>query len=38
MLGSSPDLDVAFKNPNDRDAARTFMDMLAAGETSGEQG
>jgi hypothetical protein len=38
MLGSAPDLDVAFKDPNDRDAARTFMDMLAAGETSGEQG
>jgi hypothetical protein len=38
MLGSAPDLDVAFKDPNGRDAARTFMDMLAAGETSAEQG
>ncbi len=28
MLGASPDLDVAFANPADRDAARTFMDML----------
>lgn len=28
MLGSAPDLDVAFKDPNDRDAARTFMDLL----------
>lgn len=28
MLGSAPDLDVAFKDPADRDAARTFMDML----------
>jgi len=25
MLGSAPDLDVAFKDPADRDAARTFM-------------
>jgi hypothetical protein len=37
MLGSAPDLDVAFKDPNDQDAARTFMDMLAAGEASEEQ-
>ena len=28
MLGSAPDLDVAFKDPQDRDAARTFMDLL----------
>ena len=28
MLGSAPDLDVAFKDPLDRDAARTFMDLL----------
>jgi hypothetical protein len=28
MLGSAPDLDVAFKDPSDRDAARTFMDLL----------
>jgi hypothetical protein len=28
MLGSAPDLDVAFKEERDRDAARTFMDLL----------
>jgi hypothetical protein len=28
MLGSAPDLDVAFKNEADRDAARNFMDLL----------
>jgi len=28
MLGSAPDLDIAFKNPAERDAARNFMDML----------
>ena len=28
MLGSAPDLDVAFKDPGDREAARTFMDLL----------
>jgi hypothetical protein len=28
MLGSAPDLDVAFKDERDRDAARTFMDLL----------
>ena len=27
MLGSAPDLDVAFKDERDRDAARTFMDL-----------
>jgi hypothetical protein len=27
MLGSAPDLDVAFPNPADRDAARNFMDI-----------
>ena len=32
MLGIAPDLDVAFAEPEDRDAARNFMDMLAAGE------
>jgi hypothetical protein len=26
-LGVAPDLDVAFKNPEDRDLARDFMDM-----------
>jgi hypothetical protein len=29
MLGEAPDLDVAFKDPADRDAARNFMDMMA---------
>ena len=28
MLGSAPDLDVAFKDERDREAARTFMDLL----------
>ena len=27
MLGSAPDLDVAFADAGDRDAARTFMEM-----------
>jgi hypothetical protein len=30
MLGAAPDLDVAFKDEADRDAARNFMDLLAA--------
>lgn len=30
MLGQAPDLDVAFKDQADRDAARNLMDMLAA--------
>ncbi len=34
MLGGAPDLDVAFPDPADRDAARTFMEL---GEQS-EQG
>jgi len=29
ILGNAPDLDVAFKDPADQDAARDFMDMLA---------
>ncbi len=28
MLGGAPDLDVAFKDETDRDAARDFMDMV----------
>jgi hypothetical protein len=28
MLGAAPDLDVAFKDPADRDAARTFMELV----------
>ena len=37
MLRSAPDLDVAFKDHGDREAARTFMDLLDqanAGESS----
>lgn len=30
LLGRAPDLDVAFKEEADRDAARNFMDLLAA--------
>ena len=30
LLGSAPDLDVAFNDRGDRDAARNFMDQLAA--------
>lgn len=29
ILGNAPDLDVAFKDPADQDAARDFMHMLA---------
>jgi hypothetical protein len=32
MLGAAPDLDIAFEHAADRDAARTFMDMLAQAE------
>jgi hypothetical protein len=34
MLGAAPDLDVAFKDEADREAARNFMDLVdRAGET-----
>ena len=33
MLGSAPDLDAAFEDKEDRDAARNFMDLLAASDT-----
>ncbi|HEY0113021.1 MAG TPA: hypothetical protein VGB59_07685 [Allosphingosinicella sp.] len=36
MLGAAPDLDVAFADERDRDAARTFMDM--ADQASGDEG
>ena len=36
MFGSAPDLDVAFENEEDREAARNFMDLLAASEGEGE--
>ena len=32
VLGQAPDLDVAFKDEADREAARNFMDLLAANE------
>ena len=35
MLGAAPDLDVAFEDEADREAARNFMD-LAAGAQGGE--
>lgn len=30
MLGHAPDLDIAFEEEEDREAARNFMDLLAA--------
>ena len=30
LLGSAPDLDVCFKDPGEREAARNFMDLMAA--------
>jgi hypothetical protein len=32
MLGAAPDLDIAFKDPADRDAARAFMEMAGQGD------
>ena len=32
MLGAAPELDVAFKSEADREAARNFMDLLAASD------
>jgi hypothetical protein len=32
VLGQAPDLDVAFKDEADREAARNFMDLLTANE------
>jgi hypothetical protein len=32
MLGQAPDLDVAFKDPADQEAARNLMDLLAASD------
>jgi hypothetical protein len=34
MLGQAPDLDVAFKEEADREAARNLMDLLAASDGS----
>jgi hypothetical protein len=32
MLGAAPDLDVAFKDESDREAARNFMDLVGRAE------
>jgi hypothetical protein len=32
LLGAAPDLDVAFKDEADREAARNFMDLLASAD------
>lgn len=32
LLGSAPDLDIAFKDEKGRDSARNFMDLIAAAE------
>lgn len=32
LLGAAPDLDVAFKDEAEREAARNFMDLVAAAE------
>jgi hypothetical protein len=34
MLGQAPDLDVAFEEPADREAARNLMDLLADSDDS----
>jgi hypothetical protein len=34
LFGAAPDLDVAFKEESDREAARNFMDLLAAFEAA----
>jgi hypothetical protein len=36
MLGAAPDLDVAFEDEEDREAARNFMDLIAAADEEGE--
>lgn len=35
LLGAAPDLDVAFEDPADREAARNFMDLMAGVEEDG---
>lgn len=35
MLGAAPDLDVAFKDEEDRDAARNFMDLAERPDPAG---
>ena len=34
LLGAAPDLDVAFKDPKDRDYARDFMDMIVKADNT----
>jgi len=36
LLGEAADLDVAFPDPADRDAARNLMDLMAAGEEAAD--
>ena len=38
MLGSAPDLEAALEDADDREAARNFMDLLAASESEGQGG
>jgi hypothetical protein len=38
VLGSAPDLEAAFKDADDREAARNFMDLLAVSEGEGQGG
>jgi hypothetical protein len=35
LMGAAPDLDIAFPNPADRDAARDFMEMMERSEDQG---
>jgi len=37
LLGAAPELDVAFKHEADREAARNFMDLLAAAEPPSDE-
>jgi hypothetical protein len=37
LLDAAPDLDVVFKDEADREAARNFMDLLAAAEPRADQ-
>ncbi|WP_305097111.1 hypothetical protein [Croceibacterium aestuarii] len=37
LMGMAPDLDVAFEDQADREAARDFMDLMAAAEKDGER-
>lgn len=36
MLDAAPDLDIAFANEGDREAARNFMDLMAQADTEAE--